>query len=92
MRISTFLIGLSLILVGLTLFLTELGYTSWKLFRQVAEYWPVLLILIGIKLIWKERMPRWVDYLMIVSTSCCGLNLLLFEGPTVCQNYLRLNI
>ena len=86
MRISTFLIGLSLVLIGLTLFLTELGYTSWKSFEQIAEYWPVLLILIGIKLIWKERMPRWVDYLMIVLLIAAVLTFFFLKAPPLIKN------
>ena len=81
MRISTFLIGLGLILVGLTLFLTELGYTSWKTFGQIAEYWPVLLILIGIKLIWKERMPRWVDFGIVILLVGALILISLFYTP-----------
>lgn len=42
--------GLILILIGCFLLLVNFGWVDWSFFRYLWQFWPVLLILAGIKL------------------------------------------
>lgn len=66
MRVSTFLVGTLLILVGVVLFLERLGYGWWRFSRQVLDYWPIILIIIGISLFWGGRIPRWLAFVIVI--------------------------
>lgn len=66
MRIGTLISGLLLILAGVILFLFNIGYGSWVNIYEVAKYWPILLIIIGIGLLWQGKIPRLIAYLIII--------------------------
>lgn len=57
MRTGQFFISLFLILVGVIFLLTNLGYGSWRLFYLLPYIWPTLLIILGLGLLWKGRIP-----------------------------------
>ncbi len=65
MRIGTYILGLMLILAGLILFLNNLGYTYWSVGRLIFQFWPVLLIIIGISFFWGGRIPGWLAFISI---------------------------
>ncbi|MDO9535948.1 MAG: DUF5668 domain-containing protein [Bacillota bacterium] len=66
MAISTFIMGLILILVGTWLFLNNLGYISLGFIRQIFNFWPILLIIIGMSFFWRGRIPRWLAFALII--------------------------
>lgn len=66
MRVGTYILGLILILAGLLLFLNNLGYTYWGIGKLLSQFWPVLLIIIGISFFWGGRIPAWMAFLSIV--------------------------
>ncbi len=69
MRISSFVVGLLLVLAGVVALMNSLGLGSWELARQVFRFWPVLLIVIGISLFWDGRIPRWLALLLVIFVS-----------------------
>ncbi len=81
MRIGTFLAGLVLIIIGLIIFLANIGYGSWTFVEQLYRFWPVLLILIGISIFWGGVMPRWLGILLIIALSG-GIVVLAIQNPT----------
>lgn len=58
MRFSTFLGALLLVLAGTVLFLFNLGYISGISIIYLLRWWPVLLIVAGLFLLWKGKIPR----------------------------------
>lgn len=58
MNVGAFLVGTLLILVGVILFLERLGYGWWRFSREILDYWPIALIIIGVSLFWGGRIPR----------------------------------
>ncbi|HBL36054.1 MAG TPA: hypothetical protein DDZ55_04505 [Firmicutes bacterium] len=68
-----FLIGLFFILFGTALFMSNLGYKPWHLARLLSVIGPILLILLGISLLWRGRIPSGVALALVV----------LFVGVTV---------
>jgi hypothetical protein len=68
-----FLIGLFFIVFGTVLFMSNLGYKPWQLARLFSAIGPLLLILVGISLLWRGRIPRGISLALIV----------LFVGVTV---------
>ncbi|HEX3048413.1 MAG TPA: LiaF domain-containing protein [Bacillota bacterium] len=55
-------LGIILILAGVLVFLANLGYGSWEFLWQIWRFWPVLIILIGVKLLLPRQVSRWVSY------------------------------
>ncbi len=51
------LLALLLIAAGVVLLLQNLGVLGWELWLQIWRFWPVLLILIGVSLIFGRRLP-----------------------------------
>ena len=58
MRPWIFLLALFLILCGMVLFLTNLGYASPQFGRELLRLWPLILIIIGLSLFWGGIIPR----------------------------------
>src|SRR5690554_4814986 len=58
MKLSTFFAGLLLVFAGTILFLFNLGYISGKMVIYLLRWWPVLLIITGICLLWKGKIPH----------------------------------
>jgi hypothetical protein len=55
-------LGILLILAGILVFLANLGYGSWDFLWEIWRLWPVIIILIGVKLLLPRRISRWVSY------------------------------
>ncbi len=66
MQPGRFLLGLVFILAGAVIFLVNMGYSTWAFFNRLVEFWPVLLILLGISLIWGREIPRWFALVMVL--------------------------
>lgn len=66
MRVGTFLLSALFILAGVVLFLERLGYTWWGFPGELLNYWPIILIIIGISLFWGGRIPRWLAFFVMV--------------------------
>ncbi|NLV17753.1 MAG: hypothetical protein GXY50_11210 [Syntrophomonadaceae bacterium] len=67
MGIVSFLFATLLILSGVALFMINLGYGYWWMIRPVLDYWPVLLIFLGLSVLAGGRkMPRWLAYVLIL--------------------------
>ncbi|HHT46445.1 MAG TPA: hypothetical protein GX004_04015 [Firmicutes bacterium] len=79
MSIGTFLVALLLILAGAALFLANLGYVSMFLIRRLANFWPLIFILIGLSLFWGGRIPRLLAFVIVI-ILVGGLILLVFTG------------
>ncbi|NLW55633.1 MAG: hypothetical protein GX050_03240 [Firmicutes bacterium] len=73
MKPINFLLGLFLLLLGTVFFMNSIGYCSWALLRLSPLIGPFLLILLGIGLLWKERIPKGIAFGLV----------LLFVGVTV---------
>lgn len=72
MRPGRFLLGLTFIVVGTVMFLVNMGYTSWSFLFQLLNFWPVLLILFGISLIWEGSIPWWIA-LIVAAAVLVGI-------------------
>ncbi|MEW6243601.1 MAG: DUF5668 domain-containing protein [Bacillota bacterium] len=58
MALRSIFSGVALILIGLLLLGNTLGYVSWAVWLQVLQFWPLLLVGIGLDLIFRRwRMP-----------------------------------
>lgn len=61
-RFIGILVALVLIFVGVVLLLGNLGILTIDPFRLIADFWPVLLIILGLYFIWlRVRQPRPVN-------------------------------
>lgn len=85
---TTVVTGIILVLAGLSLFLINLGYVSWETIAQLFRFWPILLILLGLAVIFKNQLPSGIAssillilailaFLGLISTP--GRNLRLFN-------------
>lgn len=66
MKPSRFFLGLILILAGTVFFLINQGYGSWSILRFIPQFFPVLLIVLGLSLLWKGPIPLWFGCTLIV--------------------------
>lgn len=80
MTISTFILGLLLILIGTWLFLSNLGYISLGFIREIINFWPILLIIIGMSFFWRGRIPRRLAFALIIALTG-GVIALAFVTP-----------
>ena len=69
MRISSFIVGLLLVLAGVIAFMNNIGLGSWELVREAFKFWPVVLIVIGFSLFWDGRIPRWLALILVLLVS-----------------------
>jgi len=58
---TTVVTGIMLVLAGLSLFLVNLGYLSWDTILQTFRFWPILLILLGLAIIFKNQLPSGIS-------------------------------
>ena len=54
-RRGSFLVGLLFVALGVLLLLTTTGVVSFGIWLELANYWPLLLVLIGVELILVQR-------------------------------------
>lgn len=66
MRVGSLISGLLLILAGVLFFLINMGYGSWAAIYEIVRWWPILLIIIGLSMFGKGRIPYWAGYLIVV--------------------------
>lgn len=80
MRPGRFILALILIVTGSVMVLVNMGYSSWAFFRRLIEFWPVLLIILGISLLWGGDIPRWLGILVVIAVVA-GIILLAINYP-----------
>ncbi|MEN6324629.1 MAG: DUF5668 domain-containing protein [Syntrophomonas sp.] len=66
MRVGSLISGLLLVLAGVVLFLINIGYGSWAVIYELIKWWPILLIIIGLSMFGKGKIPYWIAYLIVV--------------------------
>ncbi len=85
MRVGTLISGLLLVLVGVIFFLINMGYGSWVSIYEIGKFWPIVLIIIGLGMFGRGRIPHWIAYLMIIlSVGAVGAYMVL--GDQTQQN------
>jgi hypothetical protein len=55
--------GMLIICIGITLLLNNIGYVSSSVWNDIISYWPVLLIIAGINVIFEHSAARPITYL-----------------------------
>lgn len=60
------LIGLALVTLGILFLLHNLNVVSWDIWGELWRFWPVLLVIIGINLLWGPSRPGLV---MVISLA-----------------------
>lgn len=88
MKIGPFIAGFILIIVGLVIFLDNIGYNSCDFARQLYKFWPVLLILLGISYLWGGVIPRPLGIALII-VLIGGLVALIVLYPAISFVYFR---
>lgn len=66
MRVGTLISGLILVLAGVVLFLINIGYGSWTDIHELSKWWPILLIIVGIGILGRGKIPRLAAYLIVI--------------------------
>ncbi len=66
MSIGLFFTALLLILTGIVLFLTNTGFVSMYFVQRLADFWPLVFVLIGLSLFWGGKIPRLPAFIIIV--------------------------
>ena len=69
MRFGSFLIATILVLAGVVLLMLNLGYGSWQMVTEVWKFWPILLVLLGLSLLWGGRIPYWLALVIVVALA-----------------------
>lgn len=59
------LLGVILVALGVVLLLNNLGVLPWGVWRTLWRFWPVILVLIGLNILWGGRSP-WLILLITV--------------------------
>lgn len=67
MRVGTLISGLLLVVAGVVFFLINLGYGSWISIQEMCNWWPIILIIIGISLFSQGKIPRLIAYLILIA-------------------------
>ncbi len=65
MGIGSFIVAALLILSGTAMLMINQGYGSWSMLQQAGQYWPVILILMGMGMILGNRLPKWLAYVLL---------------------------
>lgn len=59
--------GIFLLSIGVVLLLVNIGVISWSIFGTLLEFWPVILIVIGVNIIFRQneivRIATWLLFL-----------------------------
>jgi hypothetical protein len=61
-RIHSIFVGLLLIMIGIIIFLINSGYGSWDIIWQLWRFWPVLIILLGVRILWRGPSGEWFSH------------------------------
>lgn len=72
--------GLLLITLGVIFLLLNYGYLSWRLWLQVIDLWPLILVLVGTGLLFNRRIP-FSTILLIFILSMIGYSLVMRDKP-----------
>jgi hypothetical protein len=72
--------GLLLIMAGIIIFLINLGYGSWEIIWQIWRLWPLIIIFIGIRIIWRGPSSQWFSY-GFWFLAALGIIILLLMNP-----------
>jgi hypothetical protein len=80
MRAGNLLLALFFIVAGVVIFLSNLGYASPDLLRQLFRFWPLILIIVGISLFWGGIIPRFIAVLLVIVLAV-GVVILAFVIP-----------
>jgi len=51
---AAFLIPILLICFGVVLLLNTLGIVPWRSWSEIGRFWPVLVIVFGLSILWKS--------------------------------------
>lgn len=82
MRPGRFVLGLALIVLGTVMLMVNMGLTTWAFLDRLFDFWPVLIILFGLTLIWGGTVPRWtallIAFAVLVGIIVLALN---YTGP-----------
>lgn len=82
MRAGNLLLALFLIVAGMVIFLSNLGYASPDFVRQLFSFWPLILIIVGISLFWGGIIPRFIAAVLVIVFAVGVLALVFFiPGP-----------
>lgn len=73
MRLTRFLKGLVIILVGAILLLNNLNILEWAVWPNILKFWPLLLISVGISLIFRKRLS-WLGPMVILLGIVFGIS------------------
>jgi len=52
--LSRLVVPLALIAVGILLLLNTLGVLDWSIWKQIWRFWPVAVVLVGFRLLWRN--------------------------------------
>ena len=55
---AAFLIPILLICFGVLLLLNTLGIVPWRSWSEIGRFWPVLVIVFGLSILWKTLRFR----------------------------------
>ncbi len=70
MKNSNITTGILLIILGTFWFLSKIGIITWSLWRTLSQIWPLILIVVGINIIFKEKryvkVITWIVFVIIV--------------------------
>ncbi len=79
MRLHSVFTGFLLIMAGIIVLLINLGYGSWDIIWQIWRLCPLILILIGIKILWRGPSSEWFSYIFWFLVSIVIIVLLLMN-------------
>ncbi|MGE5450120.1 MAG: LiaF transmembrane domain-containing protein [Methanomassiliicoccales archaeon] len=66
MRVGRFIFALLLVVAGVMAFLINMGYGSWASYVLIGQWWPLLLIIVGLAMFWQGRIPQALAYILVV--------------------------
>ncbi len=81
-RNSSVFTGLLLILAGIIVLLLSLGYGSWSLIWQIWRLWPLILIIIGIRILWHGPSSQWFSFGVLFLLGAGIIALLIINPKT----------
>ncbi len=70
-----FVEGIILIALGLVLLANTTGYLGWEIWLEVSRAWPVILVVIGILVLLRRRVPGVLIFLLV---ALIGINAMRF--------------
>jgi hypothetical protein len=82
MKSNSIFAGLLLIMAGVIVLLINLGYGSWDILWQIWRLWPLVLVIIGIKILWRGPSSEWFSYGVLFLSGAAIIALLLINPKT----------